>query len=165
MTIIDLLVNRMEAARNWTLQLLSDTEESRWFEPPAPGVQHLAWQVGHLAASQCVLVHGRCFGVQAADHLPAGFVERFGRGSKPSGNRGDYPSIAEIRAVFDRIHAEALSKMRSIAPSELTAATHGPAHPMFENKGQCLAMASMHEAFHAGQIALTRRIFGKAPLR
>jgi len=165
MNAIDLLVNRVVVARKWTQTLLNDIEETRWFDAPAPGVQHVAWQVGHLAASQTALMHFRCFGKKPEEHVPAGFIAQFGRGSTPKAERSAYPPLPEIRVIFDRIQEETIALMKSISPAELSAPTNGDPHPMFENKGQCFAMVAMHEAFHAGQIALTRRIFGKSPLR
>ena len=57
----ELLVDRMKAARNWTLGLLEDIKDAAWFTMPAPNTTHVAWQVGHLAVSQVALVHVRCF--------------------------------------------------------------------------------------------------------
>ncbi len=165
MQVIDLLINRLESSRGWTCGLLEDIEASDWFFQPAPGVQHVAWQVGHLASSQVTLVHARCFGKTPTDHIPARFKVLFGKGSSPDDDPSLYPAPTEIRRVFDAVHSEVLELVRSISPDELDRPTAGDPHPMFTNKGQCIAMVSLHESFHAGQIALTRRILGKAPLR
>ncbi len=165
MNMIDLLIDRVETARTWTCNLVEGVDASRWFEQPAPDVQHIAWQVGHLAASQVSLIHGRCCGKSPEAHLPATFTEQFGRGSRPTAAAAAYPPIAEIRRVFDGVHAEAIALIRTLPEEELDAPTAGGPHPMFVTKGQCIAMAAMHESFHAGQIALMRRIFGMPPLR
>jgi hypothetical protein len=162
---LDLLIDRIATARTWTRNLLSDIEESRWFESPAPGVQHVAWQVGHLAASQVVLIHSRCFARKQTDVLGEPFVKQFGRGSAPVPDATAYPPIAEIRRVFDAIHVEGIQLIRTLSDADLQQPTHGDPHPMFVTKGQCIGMVAMHESFHAGQIALTRRIFGKSALR
>lgn len=165
MQIIDLLINRLETSRGWTCGLLEDIAPSEWFFQPAPDIQHVAWQVGHLASSQVTLVHGRCFGKAPTDHIPARFKELFGKGSRPVADPSSYPAPTEIRRVFDSVHAETLEWVRSMSADELDRPTTGDPHPMFSTKGQCIAMVSMHESFHAGQIALTRRILGKSALR
>lgn len=165
MTTLEILVDRLQTARRWTLNLLSDIEESRWFDAPGPGLGHVAWQVGHLAASQVVLVHTRCFDKNYTDHLSASFRDTFGRGSKPVADRAAYPPLADIRANFDRIHRESIDLITGMNPAELDRPTAGEPHPMFANKAGAIGMASMHESFHAGQIALIRRLAGKAPLR
>lgn len=165
MSPIDLIIDRMERARAWTTGLIADVEENRWFTPPGAGLGHVAWQLGHIAASQIVLVHMRCLGKQFADVAPADYYQTFARGSTPVADPKKYPPIGEIRAFFDRTHSDALAKVRTIRPEQLDEATHGDPHPMFTNKGGSLGMSAMHESFHAGQIALIRRLWGKAALR
>lgn len=165
MTVIDLLIERLIAARRWTTNLLADIEESRWFESPAPGIQHVAWQVGHLAASQAVLIHNRCLNIPMAEVVPESFTKQFGRGSKPVGDAAAYPTIADIRRMFDGVQADCLTRIRQMTPADLELPAFGDPHPMFVTRGEAVAMSVMHEAFHAGQIALTRRLCGKAALR
>ncbi|MFQ5495576.1 MAG: DinB family protein, partial [Phycisphaerae bacterium] len=143
----------------------ADIEESRWFEMPAPGVNHVAWQVGHLAASQVALIHVRCCAENAEDCLPAGFKDCFGRGSTPVSDPAAYPPIPEIRAVFDRIQNEAIRRITALPDAEWTREAGPPPSPMFTTKEGAIGTAVMHETFHAGQIALLRRFFGKAALR
>lgn len=165
MTTLDLLIERLIAARRWTTNLLADVEESRWFDCPAPGIQHIAWQVGHLAASQAVLLHNRCFNIPLAEVVPESFTKQFGRGSKPVADASAYPPIADIRRMFDGVQADCLTRIRQLSLPDLELPAFGDPHPMFTTRGEAVAMAVMHEAFHAGQIALTRRLFGKAALR
>ena len=165
MNTIDLLIDRLQTARKWTRDLLADIEDACWFDPPAPGVGHVAWQVGHLAASQVVLVHVRCFNRVYTEQVSASFRDTFGRGSKPVADRSAYPPLADIRATFDRIHRESIDLISGINPAELGESAFGEPHLMFKTKGEAIVMAAMHESFHAGQIALIRRLAGKAPLR
>lgn len=161
----DLLIERLAAARRWTTTLLEDIEETRWFESPAPGIQHIAWQVGHVAASQAVLIHNRCLNIPVAQVVPESITKQFGRGSKPVGDPAAYPPLAEIRGLFDGVQADCLARIRQMTESDIDLPAYGDPHPMFAKRGEAVAMAVMHEAFHAGQIALTRRLFGKAALR
>jgi hypothetical protein len=160
----DHLIDRLQIARKWTTNLLTDIEPQRWFNMPGGGTGHVAWQVGHLAASQIVLIHNRCFGkpLDACMHEAERLV--FGRGSTPVGDPSKYPPIAAIRATFDRIQNEAIEMIRTLTDADLDAPA-GDAHPLFANKAGAIGTAALHETFHAGQIAMIRRVFGKAPLR
>src|SRR5262249_45177110 len=109
MEIVELLINRLQTARKWTLNLIEDTDAARWFDPPAPGIQHIAWQLGHLAASQFALVNVRCFGMKLDEMKPTGYMALFGRGSSPKADKSAYPPLVEIRGVFDRIHQETVA--------------------------------------------------------
>ncbi len=165
MDTISLLLDRLTAARNWTNSLLADIDESRWFDPPGRNLGHVAWQVGHLAASQIVLIHMRCSGKQFADCAPGEYQKLFARGSTPVADAAAYPTIPVIRAFFDRMHAECLGMISQMPASELDKPAGADPHPMFANKAGAIGMAAMHESFHAGQIALIRRLQGKAALR
>lgn len=162
---IGLLINRLQAARGWTKSLMADIEDARWFEAPAPGVGHVAWQVGHLAASQIALIHVRCCGMTFADAAPDGFIKTFGRGSTPVSDANAYPPLDEIRSRFERIHDDVIARVSAMNDGDLDAPAGSEPHPMFKSKAEAIAMAAMHESFHAGQIALMRRLWGKAPLR
>ena len=165
MTRLELLIDRLQVARGWTQSLIADIEESRWFEMPGPGVGHPAWQIGHLAASQVALVHMRCFGKKFSDVVGESIIPTFGRGSTPVADKSKYPPPAEIRSMFDGIHEDAIGLISAMKDAELDEAVSGDPHPFFKTKGGAIGMTAMHETFHAGQIAMTRRIFGKAPLR
>jgi len=161
----DYVVDRLEAARNWTDRLVADIGPDRWFEMPAAGVGHVAWQLGHLAVSQVALVHVRCFDKPVADCIDPDLVKTFGRGSTPVAQADAYPSAADIRALFDRTQREVIEMVRTMTDADLDAQAGTDPHPMFTTKAGAIGTAAIHEGFHAGQIAMMRRLWGKAPLR
>lgn len=161
----DHLVERLTRARGWTMSLIADIDESKWFEMPAPGVGHVAWQLGHLAVSQIALVHNRCLGKPTDACIDPKLREIFGKGSTPVADAGKYPPIPEIKALFDKTQNEVIETIRKMSDAELDAPAGTEPHPLFSTKGGALGTAAMHEAFHAGQIAMSRRIWGRQPLR
>ena len=161
----ELLVDRMKAARNWTLGLLEDIKDAAWFTMPAPNTTHVAWQVGHLAVSQVALVHVRCFDRPYDQCAPDGYRELFGKGSTPVAGSAAYPSIDDIRSAFDRLQDEVIQLVSGMSESSLAESIFGENHPMFSTKEGAIGTAVMHDTFHAGQIAILRRLAGKAPLR
>ena len=132
---------------------------------PAPGVGHVAWQLGHLAVSQIALVHHRCLGKPVDACIDPALRESLGKGSTPIADPSKYPSIAEIKALFDKTQEQVIATIRNMSDEELDAPAGTEPHPLFSTKGGALGTAAMHEAFHAGQIAMSRRIWGKKPLR
>ncbi len=161
----DFLADRLIKARGWTSSLIADIDESKWFDMPAPGVGHIAWQLGHLAVSQIALIHNRCLDKPIEACIDPALRDTFGRGSTPHADAGRYPSIPEIKTLFDKTQEEVLETARNMSDADLDAAAGSDPHPMFATKAGALSMAAMHETFHAGQIAMARRIWGKAPLR
>lgn len=161
----DHLAERLTIARNWTTGLIADIDERTWFDPPSPGVGHVAWQLGHLAVSQIVLVHVRCFDKKNTDHAPENYLKLFGRGSEPVAGASNYPSIPDIRSFFNRLQTESLQLISTLDDASLNSPAYGDPHPLFSTKAGAIGTAAMHETFHAGQIALIRRLQGKKPLR
>ena len=103
--------------------------------------------------------------IPISEVVPESFTKQFGRGSKPVSDKAVYPPVAEIRRMFDGVQADCLARIRQMTESDLDLPAYGDPHPMFAKRGEAVGMAAMHESFHAGQIALTRRLFGKAALR
>jgi len=163
---LETALRRIETAREYTLTLLADLEESDWFWQPQGYTTHLAWQVGHLAMAQYGLALFRQRGRQPADlELMSGrFRKQFSRGSQPSPSAEDYPSITEIRDVFDRVHQQTLQELPTFSESSLNEPIDPP-YSGFPTKFGALLFAVDHEMLHAGQIGILRRLMGKSPVR
>lgn len=160
-------ISQLQTARDYTCQLLSHIEPSDWFRQPAEGVTHVAWQVGHLAVAQYGLALKRVRGERADDAklIPVEFRQLFGKGSVPESDPGRYPSIEEIRGVFDRVFQQTIAELQTLPESSLAEPANDPPHPMFQTKLGALFWCAQHEFIHDGQIALLRRLFGAQPLR
>lgn len=162
MDTITLLADRIDAARRWTRSLMDDIPDADYFRQVGPGLHHPAWIIGHLTWAEWALVAVRCLG---RPPLPEPYTKLFGRGSTPSLTVADHPTPGALRAEFDRVHQEVLTLVRAFPPAQLDEPLGGDPHPMFSVKGQVLSMVAMHESFHAGQLALMRRLTGKAAKR
>jgi hypothetical protein len=149
-------------ARRYTNNLLADIEPADWFWMPANGVTHVAWQVGHLAFAQVRMVLERVRGRRpdGDDLVSEDFLRPFGRNSVPDRDPAKYPSPAEIRAVFDRVHKRVLTDMRDHPEADLDSPLLTP-HRLAKTKRDALLWCGQHEMMHAGQIGLLRRLMGK----
>jgi uncharacterized damage-inducible protein DinB len=162
---LDLAIEQIVFARNYTVKLLETVPESAWFRMPAEGVTHVAWQVGHLAMAEYRLTLERTRGRQPGDEqlISDAFLLQFGRESVPDAEPSHYPDPAEIREVFDRVHRQALHELPRLDDAELAEPPLKP-HPLFTTRLGGLHWCSQHELLHAGQIALLRRLLGQSPL-
>ena len=52
MSRLQLAIEQIVFARNYTIGLLDQTPTTEWFRQPPGGVSHVAWQVGHLAFAE-----------------------------------------------------------------------------------------------------------------
>jgi hypothetical protein len=165
MSRLQLAIEQIAFARNYTIGLLEQTKAEDWFRQPSGGVSHIAWQVGHLAYAEYRLAMLRIRGPQPQDAglIPDEFVRLCGAESIPNPDPTKNPSQTEIRAVFDRVHEQVLRELPGLDESELDKPVLMP-HPLAKTKLWALLWCAQHEAVHAGQIGLLRRHLGYPPL-
>jgi hypothetical protein len=163
---LDLAIAQIEFARSVTLSLLADIDEADWFQMPPGSPTHVAWQVAHLAMAQYGLCLFRQRGRQEIDLelMTSSFRKLYSRGTTPNPDPSKQPSPAEIRATFDRVHAQALQELPTLTAETLAEPVEMP-YAAYPNKLGCLLFCSHHEMLHAGQIGLIRRLLGKSPIR
>jgi hypothetical protein len=165
MSRLSLVVEQIEFARNYTIRLLDQTQTADWFRQPTGGVTHVAWQVGHLAMAEYRLALERIRGPRAEDAelISDDFLRLFGRDSTPKADPAAYLSPAEIRAVFDRVHQQTLREIKTLPENQLDEPIL-KTHSLVKTKLWSLLWCAQHEAVHAGQIGLLRRLLGYQPL-
>jgi len=141
------------------------TDEEMLFQPKE-GLNHATWLLGHAIDSENGLILSLCKGENL---LPKGWHEKYGIGSKPSANAGDYPSKDEMLALLEKVHAAALAYVKGLSPEDFDARPQGldrmppSAQELFATLGKCIFGHCTHAAGHAGQIAMLRRLLGKKP--
>ncbi len=167
MTFAQRLADQLHGSREWTLKLIADLKGDDWFFQPAPGLAHPLWLCGHLTVSQNTLVHVRCLG---RSMLADAFVAHFPIGGPvKSAAEHAYPHVSEVLADMEDMHnatMEAVQHMNEALLAEPAYAADGKSpHPHYRDKAGAIVHSARHEAFHAGQIALIRRLLGKSFLR
>jgi uncharacterized damage-inducible protein DinB len=160
-----LVLEQIEFARRYTNRLLDAIDVKDWFRQPPAGVTHVAWQVGHLAMAEYRMTLERIRGARPEDAplISEDFLRTFGIKSVPDADPGRYPSAAEIRAVLDRVHRQAMLELPALPEEELDRPPVKP-HSLAQTKLWGLIWCAQHEAVHAGQIGLLRRQLGYPPV-
>jgi hypothetical protein len=138
---------------------LSDMTDQDILVCPVPGAHHAAWQLGHLISNECRMVEGvrAGYGIE----LSTDFEAAHGKDVALDAVEGTLPIAQYVELLGSQ-------RMRTLALlSELTEADFGQPAPEFMRgyakhvSSVFLAIAS-HELMHAGQIAVIRRLLGKA---
>ena len=162
----EIAARHLLSAREYTMTLLDDLTEDQWFWTPSPAVTHIAWQVGHLAFAQYGLMLFRQRGRKSADaELMSGkFRKTFAKGTRPSGDRNDFPSPDEILETLNRVHERSFVELATFTDAELDQEIDRP-WAAFNTRYGALLFAGDHEMLHAGQIGLLRRLMGEEPIR
>jgi hypothetical protein len=162
---LQLAIDQIAFARNYTLGLLDRTPTADWFRQPPGSVSHVGWQVGHLAFAEYRLALWRIRGPQPQDNdlLSQEFLRLFGANSVPDADTNKHFAPDEIRAVLDRVHAQVLRELPGLDEAELDQPVPHP-HPFAKTKLLALLWCAHHEMLHAGQIGLLRRHLGYPPM-
>lgn len=163
---LEAAIDRLRRSRVFSRQFLPDLTDAEWWWSPPQFTTHIAWQVGHLAVAQYNLCLRRMRGRTSDDEtlIPDAFINAFKLGSQPVVGASHNLPLQEIQRVFDAVHHQALQELPLVDNAELDNPVDQP-HPLFKTKLGAIEWSSQHELVHAGQIALIRRLMGKAPLR
>jgi len=165
-TYLEIAIQQITFARQYTQSLLAGIEDSLWFQMPAESPTHVAWQVGHLAMAQYGLCLFRQRGRQEDDTqlMSSQFRKRFSKGSTPASDPDRYPTLSEIRDVFQVIYDQSMKELVEYQDSDLEEPIDEP-YAVVPTKLGALYFCASHEMLHAGQIGLLRRLLGVEPLR
>jgi hypothetical protein len=140
--------------------LVADLDDAALADPIAPGANHPAWILGHLAIATDYA--RQQLGLPAA--CPEAWHRRFGPGSTPEPDRALYPPKAELLAALEAGIAGVLDALPGADPAAM-AAPHGVPIAFLRDavptRADLLAhLLTTHPAVHLGQLSLWRRARG-----
>ena len=163
---LQIAIDQIIAAREYTNSLLEAIDQKQWFQQPVEEINHVAWQVGHLAMAQYGLVLFRQRGRNLEDTklMSSAFRKKFSRGSTPNQDPEFYPSIQEIINVYDKVYTQSMEELATYPVDQLNEPVDDP-YAAYPTKLGCLIFCAHHEMLHAGQIGMLRRLLGLAPIR
>jgi hypothetical protein len=138
---------------------LSDITPQEMMVRPAPGANHLAWQLGHLISAETRLVEAAVPG--SMPPLPDRFAERHTKDTAASDNPSDFLSKDEYLALAKSVRAATLKVLDSQTEADLDKPVAGRLPPWIKRAGDCFATAGGHWVLHAGQWVVLRRHLGR----
>ncbi len=143
--------------------MLSDLSDADLLVRPAPGANHLAWQLGHLIKSEVKMVKDQ-FSDAAFPELPAGFVERHGKETAAVDPPTGFASRAAYLDLFNRVRQATIDAVGKLSDADLDKPSKGTMAKFFPTLGGILLLVSNHTLMHSGQFAVVRRKQGKPVL-
>jgi uncharacterized damage-inducible protein DinB len=138
---------------------LEDLGDADLLARPAPGANHIAWQLGHLIASQVRMIVE--LGGTAID-LPPGFAEKHTK--ETAGKDTSFLKKDEYLALYDKTQAATLTALDKATDADLDRPTGGPMKDFAPKHGDLFSLAANHIMMHAGQFSVVRRKLGKPVL-
>jgi hypothetical protein len=148
----------LESTQHVLTMFLADLSDADLLVRPVPGANTIAWQLGHLIASESMAAKH----IPAAKYpeLPAGFADR--HNNKRAGDDG--PGLATRTAYLDlfaKARAATLAAVDGLSEADLDKPTGWEFAPTL---GQLLLLICNHTMMHAGQFSVVRRKLGKPVL-
>jgi hypothetical protein len=140
---------------------LADLKPSELLARPCAGANHIAWQLGHLIASEHYLVEQAAPGKMPP--LPAGFAEKHRKDTAGSDDPRAFLSKEEYLDLAKKVRSGVLQIVADASAADFDKPlTKVP--PFCKTAGELFLFLGPHWIMHAGQWAVIRRTLGKPPL-
>ncbi len=142
---------------NGNLKILSNED---LIESIIPGKNHGVWILGHLIESEDEL---STFLGKGSMLFPS-YLELFGQGSKLQ-PVDLYPSLEELRSHWKNVVSKNETILKEMKDTELEEPhcqrSENDPNDFFQTKGRCIAIWSLHQMYHNGQLAILISKAGK----
>jgi uncharacterized damage-inducible protein DinB len=160
MTAKDAIKTALTSTQQVLGMYLSDLSDADLLVRPAPGANHVAWQLGHLIASERGLITQQ-LPEAAYPELPAGFGERHDKHTAATEPPKGFATKAEYLALFNKSREATLANLAKLSDADLDRPTKGNMAKMAPTLGAIFVLVSNHTLMHGGQITVLRRKLGK----
>ncbi len=140
--------------------LLEDLTDKELFHRPAPGCNHVNWQLGHLISAEHRIMSQVTGGKMPA--LPGGFEEKYAMDKTGSDDASSFLAKAELLKAHTTQRAATLEYLATLADADFDKPSGLDWAP---NVGAAVsAAAGGHWLMHSGQWTVVRRELGRKPL-
>lgn len=155
---LDPLLHTWSLNLGYANRLVADIPDEKLAFQPAPGMNHPAWVLGHLACTADML--GGMIGLEPV--CPGEWPSLFDWNSTPVGDVGRYPSKAALLKSLADGHDRLATAVPGVPQSRWSEATPLEAVRSFlPTLGDCFVFVmAAHENMHLGQLSAWRRVRG-----
>jgi hypothetical protein len=143
-------------------QYLSDLTDDDLLVRPVPAANHIAWQLGHLIASEAML--GSHVPGAAYPELPAGLKAQMDGKTAKTPPPGGYMKKAQYLEWFNKVRGATIANVERLSDADLDKQTPGDFAKWAPTIGALLVLTANHTLMHAGQFTVVRRALNKPVL-
>jgi uncharacterized damage-inducible protein DinB len=155
----DAIRTALKFSQSMPPKFLNDLSDADFLLRPVPNANHIAWQLGHLIASECRL--GQRLPGATYPELPAGFAEHHTKETSKIDPPKGFGTKAQYLELFKKVREATLAKLERLTEADLDKPTTGDISKMAPNLGSILILAANHALMHVGQFTVVRRKLGK----
>ena len=157
MTAKDMIDQGLTRSEFFQEKYLNDLDDADLKLVAVEGMNPIAWQLGHLIATDCNLLGMIRPG--AAPALPAGFAEAHPR--DPSASTGAFLTKAEYLDLYKTVRAATRKVLETMDDAELDTPSPEAVRKMMPKIGDMLSLMGQHAMLHVGQFVAVRRSLKK----
>jgi hypothetical protein len=155
----DVLRNTLNLSQTVLSKYIGDLTDADLLKRPGPGCNHLAWQLGHLIASEAGLLNMLRQG--SAPELPAGFAEQHNKDTAGIDDPTRFLTKQQYVDLTEQVHAASLKLLADYPEADFDLPAPERMRNMFPTMGAVFMLIATHPLMHAGQIVPVRRALGK----
>lgn len=138
---------------------IEDLSDADLMRRPGEGCNHLAWQLGHLIASEAMLVDALQPGAGA--ELPEGFAEKHSKETIADDDPSHFCSKQEYLDLMSKVRESTVAALSNMSEADLDAPAPEHFRSQFPTVGAVWVLVATHQMMHAGQFVPVRRAAGK----
>ena len=142
---------------------LGDLSDADLLVRPAPGANHIAWQLGHLIVSESGLIKGALPDAKYPE-LPKGFAEQHTKETAAVDPPKGFYTKAQYLELFTATRQATIALAKQLSPADLDKPTTGNMARFAPTVGHLLLLLPNHDLMHGGQFSVVRRKLGKPVL-
>ena len=161
MTPKDVIKNTISMCQEVLTAYLSDLSDSDLMVRAVPQANHIAWQLGHLIASERQMLTD--VGYQIPD-LPEGFAESYTKETATSNDPGKFLKKEQYLELMAQQRAATLAALDAVPESDLDKPTPEAMHEFAPTVGVVFNVVGIHEMMHGAQFVAVRRKLDKPVL-
>lgn len=145
-----------------TTSYLNDLSDAEILVRAVPGTNHIAWQLGHLIASENGMIGETCPG--SMPDLPAGFRDKYNNDTAASDDAKAFLSKDEYLRLYRQQREATLKALDSLSEMDFDRQAPERFRTFVDSVGSIFSMQATHWLMHVGQWAVVRRKLGRKPL-
>lgn len=141
---------------------LADLSDADLMRRPAPGCNHINWQLGHLITAENRMIEAVVPGAMPA--LPAGFAERYTKETAASDDPQAFCTKEELMTEMERQRGATLTALARVSDQRLAEPSPEQLRSYAPTVADVFSLQGSHWTMHSGQWVVVRRQLGKPPL-
>jgi hypothetical protein len=158
MTAKDVVLNTIGMSERVIEAYIGDLEDGDLLVRAEPGMNHIAWQLGHLIGAERHFIElirpGSC------PALPADFQEGHGREKTKEDDASKFYSRAKYQELWKAQREATKAVLEGLTDADL-GRTEEKFPPFAPSVGALMNLCGLHPMMHAGQFVAVRRKLGK----